>query len=96
MTLIYTFFVYHSSHFVLVAMVGNIYKPQEILIHPKYARNVRDQHDIALVKLRREVRFNRLQMPICLPQTAKFQDTNLTAVRLFEFHPKPIYSGGHY
>ncbi|XP_059083883.1 uncharacterized protein LOC131881128 [Tigriopus californicus] len=57
----------------------NIYKPEEILIHPKYARNVRDQHDIALVKLRREVRFNRLQMPICLPPTAKFQDTNLTA-----------------
>ena len=53
---------------------------REIVLHPDYIRNEKDQNDIALVKLRRKAILNELVNPICLPPSSSFKDTDLPEV----------------
>jgi len=47
---------------------GAVYTAIEVIIHPDYVKDKRDQADIALIKLDREIKFmKRKVQPICLP-----------------------------
>ena len=58
----------------------DIYKPERIVIYPKYVRDERDQNDIALVRLEKDVRFNKRTSPICFPPNVKYKDAGLEEV----------------
>ena len=48
--------------------------PQKIIIHPLY-RYETQFHDLALIKVDRDIAFSKNIMPICLPKSGRFPDT---------------------
>lgn len=54
-------------------------KPQVIkvkrkIVHPSYNRNFQQyHHDIALIELKKSVKFSKYVSPICLSKTSDFQ-----------------------
>lgn len=44
-----------------------LFHAEKIIVHPKYYPGEIMPADIALIKLRNEIKFNEIIMPICLP-----------------------------
>jgi len=43
------------------------HKAAKVILHPEYIRKKRDMNDLALVKVKRPIKFNKYVEPICLP-----------------------------
>ena len=53
-----------------------ILEPDKVIIHPKYNPPDVAHHDLALVRMKHEIKFSDKVMPICFPGGRKFPDTS--------------------
>ena len=53
-----------------------LHEPDKVIIHPKYNPPDVAHHDLALVRMKREIKFGPNVMPICFPGGRKFPDTS--------------------